>query len=233
MKNLSSEIIKRLITYYYLLSFCPSDQLDDFKRSIAPMCMELASQAGLKEKDFFVQALPEVCLRIVAFQQATREPDPEQITALIEAARNADKNSDTLTAFKAQMSHVAALPGRAKPENRLHRNKGCRYCAAACRYGYFTLVSDPQFSLLQELFVAEASKPAASQTPLMPAYIFAVNHLLRIAGSQEGFCEPVHAANLAYCLLMLSMAKSRMAFPDSQVRIFQSANQEFIRRQAG
>jgi hypothetical protein len=37
---------------------------------------------------------------------------------------------------------------------------------------------------------------------------------------------------LAYCLLMLGMAKSRMAFPEAQSRLFQEANQEFVRRQS-
>ena len=231
-KTIPPESMKKTIAYLYLLSFCPPAQLADFKRSTASMLKELAGQAGLTEKEYFTQALPEACHRILAFHQATREPDPELVAALVQAAFTADKNPDTLIAFKAQMNHVAALPGRAKPENRLHRNKGCRYCAAACRYGYFTLVSDPQFSQLQALFAAEASKPASRQTPLTPVYVFAVDHLLKITGTQEGFCELPHAANLAYCLLMLGMAKSRMAFPEAQSRLFQEANQEFVRRQS-
>jgi hypothetical protein len=131
------------------------------------------------------------------------------------------------------MSRVAALPGRAKPENRLHRNKGCRLCAAPCMYGYFTLVSDPQFSLLQKNFAEEAGKPASKQTPLMPVYAFTVDHLLSITGTEKGFCEKNHLGNLAFCLLMLSMAKSRLAFPEAQTRLFQEANQVFIQRQGG
>jgi hypothetical protein len=231
-KTIPAESMKKGIAYFYLLSFCPPAQLADFKRSTAWMRAEIASQAGLKEEQYFSQALPEVCSRIVAFQQATREPEPGLVAALVEAARSADENPAALIAFKAQMSLVSALPGRAKPENRLHRNKGCRYCAAACQYGYFTLVSDPQFSRLQELFVLESSKPASRQTPLTPVYVFAIDHLLRLTGAQAGFCDLAHAANLAYCLLMLGMAKSRLAFPEAQSRLFQEASQEFVRRQS-
>ena len=230
-KNIPAESMKKTIAYLYLLSFCPPAQLADFKRSTTPMRKELAGQTGLKEREFFTQTLPEACQRVVAFHQATREPDPKLVEALANAARIADKNPETLAAFQAQMARVAALPGRAKPENRLHRNKGCRYCAAPCRYGFFTLVSDPQFSELQALFAAESGKPASKQTPLMPVYTFAVDHLLKITDTQEGFCERTHLANLAYCLLLLGMAKSRLALPEKQLLLFQGANQEFIRRQ--
>jgi hypothetical protein len=232
-QTIPAESMKKTIAYFHLLSYCPPGKLADFKSSTVLMLKELAAQAGLKEKAYLAQALPEACLRIVAFHQATREPDPELVETLVGAARTADKNPETLTAFKAEMNRIAALPGRAKPENRLHRNKGCRYCTAPCRYGYFTLVSDPQFSQLQALFAAESGKPASEQTPLMPVYIFAVNHLLKITGTQEGYCEGTHLANLGYCLLLLAMAKSRLAFPEAQMRIFQDANQEFVRRQEG
>lgn len=232
-KTIPAGSMKKMITYLYLLSYCPPDKLADFKRNTAPMLKELAVQAGIKEKAFLAQALPEACTCILAFHQATREPDKKLVDALEAAARSADKNPASLTAFKEQMAQVAALPGRAKPENRLHRNKGCTLCAAPCRYGYFTLVSDPKFAGLQALFAAESGKPASKQTPLMPVYTFAVDHLLTITDTQEGYCERTHLANLAYCLLLLGMAKSRMALPEKQLVIFQGANQEFIRRQGG
>lgn len=229
--TLSAESIKKTIAYFHLLSFCPADKLADFKRTTAPMLKDLAGKAGLEEKAYLAQALPEVCQRIVAFHQATREPDPELVKALVEAARTADKNPKSLAAYQEHMSRIAAMPGRAKPENRLHRSKGCRFCAVPCRYGYFTLVSDPQFSLLQKNFAEEAGKPVSKQTPLIPVYAFAVDHLLNISGTLEGYCEKTHVGNLAYCLLLLGMTKSRMAFPEAQARLFQEANQEFIRRQ--
>lgn len=230
-KTIHAGSMKKMIAQLYLLSFCPPDQLANFKSSRAPILKELAAQAGLKEKAFLAQALPEACTRILAFHQATREPDKKLVDALAIAAQNADKNQEALDAFKTQMAQVASLPGRAKPENRLHRNKGCRYCAVPCRYGFFTLVSDPQFSHLQALFAAESGKPASRQTPLIPAYTFTIDHLLTITGTQAGFCERIHLANLAYCLLLLGMAKSRLALPEKQLLIFQGANQQFIHRQ--
>lgn len=230
-KPIPAEALKKTIAYLYLLFFCPTPQLADFKRSTASMRNEPARQSGLNEQDYFAQALPEACRRIVAFQQATREPDPDIVEALLKTALPAGKNADTLTAFKAQMDKVASLPGRAKSANRLHRNKGCGYCAAPCMYGYFTLVSEPQFSHLQMLIAREADRPATSQTPLMPVYKFAMDHLLTVSGAQDGYCERMHLANLAYCLLMLSMAKSRKAFPEKQIQIFQSASQKYMQGQ--
>ena len=129
------------------------------------------------------------------------------------------------------MERISKLPGRAKPENRLHRKKGCGFCAAPCQYGYFTLVSEPQFSYLKDLIGAEAAKSITDQNPLNPAYLFTVNHLLAVSGAGEGFCDRMHLGNLAYCLLMLSMAKSRMAFPEKQIQLFQSVNQKYMQQQ--
>ncbi len=232
-KTIPAGSMKKAIAYLHLLSFCPGEKLTEFKRNTAPMLKEMAERAGLKDKVFLAEALPEACRLITAFHQATREPDPKLVETLVEAARTADKNAISLTAFKEQMSRVASLPGRVKPENRLHRNKGCRLCAAPCLYGYFTLVSDPLFSRLQELFAEESGKPANKRTPLMPVYVFTVDHLLKIYGTEEGYCEKIHMGNLAFCLLLLGMAKSRMAFPEAQTRLFQEANQEFIHRQGG
>ncbi len=223
--------MKKAIAYFYLLYYCPPGQLTDFKHSTAALHKELAAQTGLKENDYFNQALPEVCHRIVAFNQATREPDQKQVEKLIEVAKGADQDSAKLAAFKTQMALIAMLPGRAKPENRLHRNKGCHFCAAACTYGYFTLVSEPHFDLLRDLLEKEAGKPPAKQSPLVPIYAFAVDHLIKTTGGGKGFSDVAHSANLAYCLLMLSMAKSRLAAPEDQLRILQQVNQENIRRQ--
>jgi hypothetical protein len=225
------ESLKKTIAYFYLLSYCPPEQMTDFKRTTAAMHKALAESAGMQEAAYFSQVLPEVCRRIVAFHQDTREPDAEVVAGLAAAARTAEEDPASLRAFQAEMARVAGLPGRGKPENRLHRNKGCRYCAAACRYGYFTLVSDPQLKQLQDLFAEEASQPASRQTPLRPVYSFAIDHLLSVTGTSEGICEIAHVANLSYCLLMLGMAKSRLVLPEAQLRIFQEANQEFIRRQ--
>jgi hypothetical protein len=232
-KAIPAESMKKAIAYFYLLSYCPPDKLGDFKRNTAPMLKEMAEKAGMKEKAILAGALPEVCQRIVAFHQATREPDKKEVEALEKAARTADKNAKTLAAFQEEMKRIAMLPGRAKPENRLHRNKGCRYCAAPCLYGYFTLVSDPQIKELQDLFTGETGRPAEQQTPLRPAYAFVMGHLAKVTGAKEGNIDFTHVVNLAFCLLLLGMAKSRMALPDRQLVIFQGANQEFLRRLRG
>jgi hypothetical protein len=230
-KTIPAEILKKTIAYFYLLSYIPPESLATFADQTLPKRQELAAAAGMEPVEYFREAAPEVCRHMLAFHQATREPDPKLVEALVDVARTADKNAKSLAAFKEQMGRIAALPGRAKPENRLHRNKGCRLCAAPCLYGYFTLVSDPVFSRLQEFFTEETIKPASKRTPLMPVYAFTIDHLLKIYGSEEGYCEKTHVGNLAFCLLLLGMAKSRMAFPEAQMRLFQEANQEFIRRQ--
>ena len=232
-KTTPAEGMKKAIAYFYLLSFCPPDRLADFKLNTAPMLKEMAERAGVKEKVFLAEALPEVCQRIVAFHQATREPDSKLVEALAKSARTADKNAKTLAAFQDEMKRIATLPGRAKPENRLHRNKGCRYCTAPCLYGYFTLTSDPQVKELQYLFASERERPAGQQTPLRPVYAFAMNHLARVVGARVDIIAFPHVFNLAFCLLLLGMAKSRMALPEKQLLILQGANQEFVRRLKG
>jgi hypothetical protein len=230
VKALSVEPLKKTIAYFYLVSYCPPDKIQEFLRSTAPMRRNIARQAGMNETTYFAQVIPEVCRRIVAFHQATREPDQAVVNALTEAVYAAGRNLGALGAFQTQMARVAAMPGRAKPENRLHRNKGCALCQAPCQYGYFTLVSDPHFDQLQELLTAEAKKPAAKQSPLFPAYAFTIQHLAQLTGEQQGFMGITHLTNLSYCLLMLGMAKSRLGIPEDQLRLIQEANQEFIRR---
>jgi hypothetical protein len=223
--------LKKTISYYYLLSFCPPEKIKDFKGSMVAMRKALAESAGMSEADCFAQALPEVCRRIVSFQQATRVPDPQAVASLEAAARDADKNASAAAAFQQQIAQIAALPGRARPENRLHRNKGCKLCKTACQYGYFTLVSDPQFSVLQEAMQAEIARPAGRQSPLLPLYGFALNHITQLAGVKEVFIQSEQLVNLSFCLLLLGMAKSRLALPEAQLTLLQAANREFIRRQ--
>lgn len=226
--TLTANSIKQTIVHLHLLSLLPMDKLADFKRDSASFWKILADQNGLSEKEFIDLAVPEACRRIVAFHQATREPFPEQVKPLLATAINAEQNAESLTAFKTQMMLVSAFPGRAKAENRLHRNKGCSYCTVPCQYGFFTLVSDPNFSHLQAFLTAESQKPAATQTPLLPVYLFTVEHLIKLTGSRDGYFERDQVANLSFCLLMLALAKSRLAFPEDHVRLYQIANQRFI-----
>lgn len=226
----SAEVLRRVIAYYYLLSYCAPKQIGDFLSAAGSLRKSLVDSSGMEEGAFFSVVAPEVCRRIVAFHQDTREPDKAVVEALIKTIQNAEKNPESLAAFQAQMAAIASLPGRAKPENRLHRTKGCNLCAAPCRYGYFTLISDPQFNRLREMMASEAAKPASEQSPLGLVYGFTFFHLSQFPGFQQGWIDRGHLGNLAFCLLLLGMAKSRLAMPEEQLRLFQAANQEYIKR---
>lgn len=223
------EPLKKTIAYFYLLSYCPPGRITDWARNLAPMRKALAESAAMSEAAYFKMVTPEVCWRIVAFHQSTREPSQDWIETLMDTAGQAARGPQEASAFQQAMFKVAHLPQRAAPEGRLHRKKGCQFCQAPCSYGYFTLVSDPQFKELQDLFAAEATKPAVEQTPWKPCFRFALGHLERLTGVAEAFIDTTHLVDLSYCLLMLGIAKSRMAAPEEQLRLFQAASQEFIR----
>ena len=230
-KEIPVETLKQTIAYYYLLSYCPPENIADFKKSVAALRKGLAKQAGMKVGDYFKQVIPQVCRRIVSFNEATREPSPEFVDSLTKTARQAEKNPEKAAAFQAEMSKVARLKSRALPENRLHRKKGCAFCRLPCYYGYFTLVSDPDFKELQRLMESEVARPKEQQSPLRPVWSFTFSHMSRVLEADKVFIHRVHAGNLAFCLLMLSMAKSRLPLPEQQIKVFQEVNQALI--QAG
>ncbi len=225
-----AEILKKTIAFCYLLSFCPPEKLGAFIRTTAPLRERLASGAGMESAAYFGHAVPEVCRRIVAFHQATREPDPKTVASLGEVLGKADQTPGSLAAYQKRMAEIAALPARAAAPNRPLTDKGCRRCASPCRFGFFALLSNPPFSRLQELMAEESAKPASGQSPLSPALGFAVSHLLDLTGTDQGYLRIEDLANLSYCLLVWGMARSRLAPPDNYLRLFQTANQEFIRR---
>ena len=228
-QRLSVNGLQATIGYLYLLSFCPPERTKEFQQAGEPLRAGLALEAGLAPPDYFARAVPEACRRIVAFHQRTREPDGEMVSALIEAARAAHAHSLAAAVFNDQMARVAGLPGRAKPENRLRQSKGCQFCAAPCRYGFFALATKPNYDLLRQLLGAEAQKPAAEQDPVRAARTFATGHLWRALGSRQGYISTAHLGNLAYCLLTLGTAKSRYPLPEEQFQAFQAANQALIR----
>jgi polyhydroxyalkanoate synthesis regulator phasin len=222
------EALKKTIAYFYALSYCPPEQLADFRNVTKPLRKSLAESAGMSMTAYFKAVLPEVCRRIVSYHEATREPSREWVEKLIESAVQADKNAENVSLFQDDMSQVARLPQRASPENRLHRKKGCQYCRLPCYYGYFTLISEPVFRELQQQLEAEAQKPAGEQSPAQPVWEFTIAHLEKIVPSPKNFIHRAHIGNLGYCLLMLSMAKSRLAVPEAQLQAFQEANQKNI-----
>jgi len=226
--NFRADTVKKTISYFYMLSFCPPANLEDFNKASGELRKQLAKDAGMPQKEFFSEMIPQVCWRIVAFSQSSREPDQTLVDQLSKLAESAAQNSESLSAFQDQMLEIAALPGRAKADNRLHRKKGCRFCEAPCRYGYFSLVSDPQFNLLQQILAAETKKEKGKQNPISAVWSFAITHLMSLMGTEKGYISAQHLGNLAYCLLMLSMAKSRYPLPEKQITAFQQANQRLI-----
>jgi len=227
-KSISTDLLKKAITYFYLLSYIPPDRISEFRQSTNVLRKDLAEKAGKTEKDFFKEVIPEVCQRIVAFHQDTRVPDPLWVDGLVNSARQVDQNPEAVAAFQTEMSKVARLEQRSLPENRLHRKKGCAFCRLPCTYGYFSLVSEPDFNGLQRLLESEAGLPKNEQNPLRPVWTFTISHLARTTQANQGVIQQAHLGNLAFCMLLLSTAKSRLPLPEAELRAFQANNQILI-----
>ncbi len=228
--KLTAESIKKAISYFYLVSFCPPAQIEEHKKSLAPLRKQMAKSAEMSESKFFKVAIPEVCRRIVAFHEDTREPSMGWIDALIKTAKKADKKAENAYAFQEMMSEIARLPQRALPDNRLHRQKGCALCRLPCHYGFFSLVSDPEFGTLQEMLEVEANRDKETQSAIRPVWNFTFSHLVQVIDFNDNFTiHQGHLGNLSYCLLMLAMAKSRLALPEKQLKVYQAINQQLIR----
>jgi hypothetical protein len=224
------EILKRTICYYYLLAYCPPENVKEFKKGLQPLRREVAKGAGMKMKDFFAAVPAEVSRHIVAFHQNTHDPDQEWVDALAKKMKGADGSPTKVAAYQEMMGLVARLPQRARPENRLHSKRGCQFCAAPCHYGYFTLVSEPDFEMLEGFLEHEGGLATMDRKPVMAVTSFALTHIVTVlkGATEELYIHQAHLANLAYCLLALATAKSRRPFPEEQVRLFQAANQYFI-----
>lgn len=227
--TLSAESIKKTITYFYLLSFCPPTDLGAFKEHVKPWKRQIAKAAGMSEAKFFKVAIPEVCSRIVAFHEDSREPSQYWVEALIKKAGKADENPQGAYDFQEELSKVARLPQRALPENRLHRKKGCAFCQLPCNYGFFTLVSDPDFDTLQDMLEAEVNRSGDTKSAIRPVWNFTFSHLIQSIDFEEEYTiHQRHLGNLSYCLLMLAMAKSRLALPAKQLQVYQVINQRLM-----
>lgn len=226
----SPGVVKQAISYYYLVYYCPAERINEFQENTASMRNQMAETSGMQTADFLKAVLPEVGYRISAFHFANREPDQGQVRALIDSATEADQSPQNTLVFQQEMSKLASLSPRAHPDNRLHRKKGCIFCHLPCHYGYFSLVSEPEFTHLRALLQTETQKPLAEQSPLRPAYEFTTQHLRGLTGAKDVTMQVEHLANLAYCLLMLGMAKSRLTLPEKHLQYFQAANQDVVQR---
>jgi hypothetical protein len=213
--------IKKAIIYLNLLSFCPPERVNDFSS-----CLE-ALKDELGESDW-----PKIVFQsanyILAFHENSREPDAERTAALASAALQAASTPQACSNFQKLMQATAEHPERAKAEKRLHHRKGCRFCEMPCRYGYFSLVSEPDFGLLRTTLEKENGKPAAEQQVLHTLWQFTIGHIARLL---PGGMLPItneHLGNLTYCLVSLATVKSRYAFPEAQMKKFQDLNQILI-----
>jgi len=231
-QKLSIEGLQATIGYLYLLSFCPPERVPEFRQASDPLRTGLALKAGMSSEDYIALAFPEACRRIAAFHLGTREPNQQVVAALTKAARNGQASPLSAWTFGLLLSMLSRSPARAKAENRLRASKGCRFCAAPCRYGFFAMVSKPNYDLLHRLLEKEIKKPKEEQDPVQAAWSFATGHLWRSLGLEQGYVTADHLGNLAYCLLTLGTAKSRYPLAERQFEGFQAANQARIRRYA-
>lgn len=224
-----AETIKKAIAYFYLLSYSPPEKIREVKDSLAPLLEALVGAAGVSESSFYEEIIPEVCRRIVTFHEDSREPSQRWVEALVETASKASNSPQDAYDFQEKMSEVAQMPQRALPNNRLHRKKGCTFCHLPCRYGFFTLVSDPNFSTLREMLNVEVERRKETQSAIRPVWRFSLTHLKQLTGIADGYTiEKGHLGNLSYCLLMLAMAKSRLALPEKQLKVYQAINRGLI-----
>jgi hypothetical protein len=221
--------VKKMICYYYLVAFCPPAHVKELKKASQKMRTGLAKLTGLKMKEFSEAVIPEVANRMAAFQQSTRQPDQDSVEKLSAALKDADTSPEKAAGFQGVMKSIANHPGRAKPANRLHRQKGCSLCQAPCQYGFFTLISEPDFKTLLAMLGAENKKLAAERNPVKVLWTYTTTHLWNTLEAQEGYISADHLGNLAYCLLMLGTAKSRFPMPEAQLTRFQEMNQATIR----
>jgi len=205
-----NSLLKRTLIYLHLLSFAPPERVG-----------ELSSLRENFGKDW-PRAVEAASRLIVAFQQASRDPESRLAAELARAALGADSSPESCRAFQARMDALAQLPGRAKPENRLHRKRGCRLCVAPCRYGFFSLISEPDFESLSNLLETHPRQPVQA------VWRFTLQHLAQTFSAGRWHITAAHLGNLSYCLIALATAKSRYPFPEAQMQKFQVLNQAMM-----
>lgn len=221
MNHIPASMIKKAIIYLSILSYTPPQRVADL--------LSLQERFG----DDWPQIVNAAARLMVSFQQATRDPDEELVAELTRAALGVDSSPESCRAFQEQMIKLAQLPGRAKENNRIHRKRGCRLCQAPCRYGYFSLISEPDFDALQQILEVENNRPAAERKPVLAVWYFTLNHLSQTLEAGKWHIGADQLGNLAYCLVSLATAKSRYRFPEEQMRKFQEMNQRFIQQNKG
>ena len=79
---LSAQAIRKMVSYYYLLSYCPPQHFSDLREASLGMRTRLAAKAGLSLDDFTRAAAAEAAFRIAAFHSATRTPPNEAVDVM-------------------------------------------------------------------------------------------------------------------------------------------------------
>lgn len=226
---LSAAAIKKAIVYYYLLAYCDPQNIVYLYEKLTSFRKAQVAGLNISEDVYFPAILPEVCQRIIGFHRDSRLADETMIQTLVKTAAKAHQSPQDAQVFQTQMSIVQKLPERALPDNRLHRRKGCAYCLQPCAYGFFTLVSEPDFKVLKQMLDAELQRDRATQSAIRPIWHFTSSHLAQLLHlDQEIMISKHHLGNLSYCLLMLATAKSRMTLREEKLQVYQQINQRYI-----
>ena len=219
--TLPPQIVRKMTCYFYLASFCPPEYMDEFHQGSLDFIAALAASAGCRVDELASLAAPQAAKRILAFHLATRQPDPGSVSLLARMLEIADQGPRQAAVFQGVMDRLANLPARARPANRLHRNKGCSSCSAPCRFGFFTLLSEPDFTPLKALLDQENRKLPGERDAVETLWTFTQGHIWSILGKGKGLITSSHLGHLSYCLLLLATAKSRFALPEAQLQKYQ------------
>lgn len=228
MKPITTEGLQATISYLYLMAFCPPEQIWHFRQSSHPLRLSLAKAADMTEGEYFSRVLPEASRRIVAFHQNTQEPDEALSADLAQAARWAHISPESALDFSRLMLKIVDSPAWTDSEFSLRHKHGFELSDSAHRYLFFSLVSKPNYDLLDDLLKAEMKKPEAEQDLVQAMWTFTMAHLWGTLGMKQTFISADHMGNLSYCLLTLSTFKSRRPLPAAQMMAYQEANQTMI-----
>lgn len=229
-KQISVESLRVTIGYLYLLWFCPPDRVYEFYQASEPLRRGLASDAGLSEEEYFGITIPEACRHILAYHTPGGKVDNDVSTKLTKAAQTAARSPEDASQFGTIMAEVANLPGRTKINERLVAERGCQFCETPCRYGYFILITEPEFTSLSELLASETDKNNQGSDAVRILWAFANEHIWRTLGLAQSYITAGHLGNLAYCLLSIGTSKSRRRYKKAAYQAFQRVNQELIQR---
>jgi len=227
--QISADSIEATIAYLYLLAYCPPEAVPEFYLSTSHLRSALAEQAGLTESAYLEAVFPIACQKIVSFYQAkTIADDDTTLMDLVALAKSAGSSAADVVALQAKLITLAQSPKRARERNRLRKRAGCQYCQIPCQFGLFSLVSHPNYKLLQQMLTEETKKPKEAQNPINLLWSYTIGHVWRTLGVKETYMPANSLGNLAYCLLTMVMGKSRLAFPASEMAQFQRYNQAQI-----